>query len=702
MAERRNGLSLRTFNLFLPMNTNINQSSEKLRYIDLPASAPGEESLLLKAARVPAAACFVPFGNIALSFSGGGFRAACFSLGVLSFLNEIKDEDGVPLLQHVRYISSASGGSITTAAYALSVANGCTFDIFYKKLHDNLAEDKMLKRAMELLADDSIWRAPFHKRRNLINAFAMAYDKMLYEGQTAGHLSTSPHSDQTGLEEICLNATEFYKGLPFRQSIYMKKAPENYHDVLYGNFAIKLPPQVSNPFRIADLVAASACFPAGFEPILFPSEFLPRRELGPLFSGLRIQPQEFTVEELKNLYYEKDIADFKGAEIEKMAAFMKGLQDKPNKDSVQIGLMDGGITDNQAIDSVVSAQAKRMENASRPAGQGTEHSYQPFDLIMLNDVASHFMSPYKLPDPRKQYQSWQFLTIRSILVISTLLFIFSGLAGAGAFFSIPFEDPVLSKMQVMFSVTVFLVSGGAIALLWALRRRISGTVNDTEGFNLKHNFSEDIQKNLFRYFARVPLRILLRMISERINSVLALNNEVFLKRTRYLLLREIFQLRNWKGRVLSNNIYDLAFSNNNNRISQGSIDPVHARYLPRVEMQRVAQAAFRMPTVLWFDKKNQDNCIQAAVIATGQFSTCYNLLVYLDQISGFPECTDEASRKRLTHIRKQLEEAYREFNRNSFYLYNRISGTDISDNSFRTPDSFLSFKAFTSAHEPTP
>lgn len=686
------------------MNTNINQSSEKLRYVDLPASAAEEEVPLLRnmVAPAPESAAFVPFGDIALSFSGGGFRAACFALGVLSFLNEIKDEDGLPLLQHVRYISSASGGSITTAAYALSVANGEDFSIFYKTLHESLSADKMLNKAMLLLADDSVWGQPFHKRRNLINAFAIAYDKMLYKGQTAGHINTSPHSDQTGLEEICLNATEFYKGLPFRQSIYLKKAPENYHDVLYGNFTIKLPPEVSNPFKIADMVAASACFPAGFEPILFPSEFLPRQDLAALFKGLRVQPQEFTVEELKTLYNSDDISDFKGAEIEKMASFMKSLQDRPNKDSVQIGLMDGGITDNQAIDSVISAQAKRMENAKRSAENKAADNYRPFDLIMLNDVASHFMSPYRLPDPKKQYQSWQFLTIRSIFIIGTLLFILSGLATAGAFFSIPFESAVLSKIQVLLASAVFLVSGGSIALLWLLRRRISGTVNDTEGFNLRHNFSEDIQKNLFRYFARVPLRILLRMMNERINSMLALNNEVFLKRTRYLLLREIFQVRTWTGRVLSNNIYDLSFSNNNNRISGGRIDPVHARYLPRVEMQRVAQAAFRMPTVLWFDKKNQASCIQAAVVATGQFSTCYNLLVYLDEISALPECAGTDVQNRLIHIRKQLEEAYRQFNRNSFYLYNAISGTQISDDTFQTPDSFLSYQAFTSAHEPTP
>src|ERR1700754_3335296 len=90
---------------------------------------------------LPPAACETPFEHIALAFSGGGFRAASFSLGVLSYFDHLTFPDhtaaGVDphtsdaaslagsatssLLQKIRFISSASGGTITNAAFALAV-----------------------------------------------------------------------------------------------------------------------------------------------------------------------------------------------------------------------------------------------------------------------------------------------------------------------------------------------------------------------------------------------------------------------------------------------------------------------------------------------------------------------------------------------------------------------------------------------------
>lgn len=688
------------------MNTNINQSSDKLRYIDMPVTAPEETPVMAAAAEVPPAAPgFELFGHIALSFSGGGFRAAAYALGVLSLLNEIKDEKGISLLKHVRYISSASGGSITTAAYALSESRNEDFATFYQELHDNLANDKVLQEALRILAKDSVWQEPQYihkKRQNLINAFAIAYDRLLYKGNTIGDMNNGSYG--RALEEVCLNATEFYKGMPFRQNIYLRKEPDGYHDVLYGNFAVKMPPHTSNPLRLADLVAASACFPAGFEPIIFPTEFVANLKDADLFSELNVQPQEYTVEQLKFLYNEEDIEDFPGVEdFNRFKDFVEKQQSLPNKSQVQIGLMDGGITDNQAIDSVISAQIKRMDNANTTAEK--EETYRPFDLIMLNDVASHFMSPYKLGDPDKPYKGWQFLTIKAIFIIC-LVFSVISIAGCICSFTVPaiVQRAPLAKVILMISSLFFIVPVAVSALLIFLKRKIAGNVNDNkEGFNLRKNFSDDIQKNFFRYFARVPLWILIRMLSERANSMLALNNEVFLKRTRYLLLREIFQVRNWSGRLLSNNIYELAFTNNSNHIQNNAMSKPFASYTPGIRMQRVAQAAFDMPTVLWFDKPAQQKKIQAAVIATGQFTTCYNLLVYLDEIDGLPECKSIETQAQITHIRTQLMALYNRFRQESFCLYNDITKTEaVSDKYFETPESFRSYRASTSAHAPTP
>lgn len=69
---------------------------------------------------------FSPFQSIALCFSGGGFRAAAFSLGVLSYLNKVKiksAEGEASLLSHVNFIASASGGTITNLCIVATCSN---------------------------------------------------------------------------------------------------------------------------------------------------------------------------------------------------------------------------------------------------------------------------------------------------------------------------------------------------------------------------------------------------------------------------------------------------------------------------------------------------------------------------------------------------------------------------------------------------
>src|SRR3954463_15330173 len=83
-----------------------------------------------------------PFGNIALAFSGGGFRAASFSLGVLSYFDKVVFDEA-SLLQHVTYISSASGGTIANAMYAVNSAEGKDFGEFYKKLFENVQGERL-------------------------------------------------------------------------------------------------------------------------------------------------------------------------------------------------------------------------------------------------------------------------------------------------------------------------------------------------------------------------------------------------------------------------------------------------------------------------------------------------------------------------------------------------------------------------------
>ena len=55
--------------------------------------------------------------EIALTLSGGGYRAAIFHIGVLSYLYHLKLDDGSRLLDHITVMSTVSGGTITGMLY---------------------------------------------------------------------------------------------------------------------------------------------------------------------------------------------------------------------------------------------------------------------------------------------------------------------------------------------------------------------------------------------------------------------------------------------------------------------------------------------------------------------------------------------------------------------------------------------------------
>lgn len=218
-----------------------------------------------------------PFKNIAIALSGGGFRVASFSLGTLSYLQHLKldiDETGNPstesLLDHVSFISSASGGTITTSIYSMLRNKNESFGSIYKFIFSILDGQKILNAALSKLNDDKEWDETHNaKRRNLINAFAKAYDDEMFKGKTFGI-----YWDQKGFKEleVCFNVTEFHRGLPFRFQTDGESATRELIGNEYVHFNPKYLEEIKS-LKLGDILAASSCFPSGFEPIVFPEDF---------------------------------------------------------------------------------------------------------------------------------------------------------------------------------------------------------------------------------------------------------------------------------------------------------------------------------------------------------------------------------------------------------------------------------------------
>jgi len=236
-----------------------------------------------------------PFGSIGLSLSGGGFRATAFHLGTLDTLHRLGLSDDVTVL------STVSGGTFTGAGFALATARGVGFEQFFRDLYSVLERNDLPARAMSALR-----RGPPQtpaRTRKLITAAAEAYDSGWLDGARFGELLES----RTHLREIILNATEFRHGLPFR--FRASHSPR----VRIGNQKTSIPRSAAAGLRLADIVAASSCFPGGFEPMALPDDFC--------------WPDACLPEELE------------GFET--------------------VALMDGGITDNQGVGSVRLADQTR-------------------------------------------------------------------------------------------------------------------------------------------------------------------------------------------------------------------------------------------------------------------------------------------------------------------------------------------------------
>ena len=90
------------------------------------ATAPAPHAINLPAASAhPASEDISLEGDVmVLAFSGGGARAAAFSLGALEGLRDLRAADGRAMLDHVRIVSGVSGGAILAAYFGQHGAAG--------------------------------------------------------------------------------------------------------------------------------------------------------------------------------------------------------------------------------------------------------------------------------------------------------------------------------------------------------------------------------------------------------------------------------------------------------------------------------------------------------------------------------------------------------------------------------------------------
>jgi Patatin-like phospholipase len=566
--------------------------------------------------------------NIALAFSGGGFRAAAFSMGTLSYLEHLKlngdpNVAGPSMLQNVHFIGSTSGGSLANIVYSLGIYQGKTFDEGYNLLLSMCNGEDLITRVFEIFKDKNEWAKRPDKGRNLINAFAIAYDE--HFGQAQLNTLYQPVQATERKLEVCVNATEFTNGLSFRfQS--QRADTGNDSNGKIGNYYIYFTDTtVGGKLRMGDIMASSSCFSGGFEPIIFPDDFtydgLDKKELT---DNLYFKANPFTIDDPKT-----DL-----------------LRDEEfTKQTKRFGLMDGGVADNQAIDSVCKANDRRS-------------SEDKFDLVIFTDVTSYFIDGYTLPMEKKRW--YNAFTIQQVINVLKLISVFFVVMVVLAFVK-GWSDWI--KWLFIPSAIVF---AGYLYSAWKLWQAKKGAIETKSTWSLI----------LFKFidnFLTIRFSRFQQMIMSRLKSVFLLADDIYLKTIRRIYYDKIFADPLYQNILVSNFIYDLSKVK-----QQAQADPValkkEAKFdqlsqptpngmnPPTKKLIDVAELARLMPTTLWFDQFQQADGTLRAIVTTGQFTVCYNLLQYMIK-------QGDALPPEFAPVKQQLMNDWDIFNNDPFDLY---------------------------------
>jgi hypothetical protein len=548
---------------------------------------------------------FTPFKNIGLCFSGGGYRATFFSLGAAAYLDKAiyKDE---PLLKNVIALSTVSGGTLFGVAFAKAVTTpNFKFDDFYAEMYNtfNPAKDILLQSALAKLLNKKVWDSNTHKRQSLINAFALNYSEMpLFSGLFSDLKFNRNNSYR--LSHVCFNATDFSYGLPFRFQ----------NSGTFGNAALK--GQEINMLKdstvLGDIVASSSCFPLGFEPLIFPDDFY----------NNHILTSKDTSKAYKNLKQQYD--------------YKKG-----------VGIMDGGITDNQGIDSMLNINNRKNSK---------------LDLIIINDVSSFQMEPWvpssktsnkgiTVNDAVLKLIKWLDLKVLYVLVLFTGL----GILGFGIF-----GIESLSTSSWLYGIGGFITGVGALLtsigfLLRVYKKHIIKWIISTFNKVVPEVLREEVHS-----FRTLNIDIIKQLFIERATSSATMLQSVFLNQIRRLNYDNFYKNPNLENQRITSRVDQL--DGKDTCYKKFKID-TNVNTPVSEALKKVANIAAETPTTLWWDEKDVKVRRMDSLIACGQFTTCYNLLIYIIELK-----KANIRSVPLKQLESQLRADWKLFNENPYSL----------------------------------
>ena len=302
--------------------------------------------------------------EISLSLSGGGFRATAYHLGVLFYLDKLVLSNGDKLLDHVNVISGISGGSLTALWFIQGEIKRRSRALIFRELYHILENANVAKDILDTNFNVEDPNCKFTE------CLSKIYSELFFKDDVFQTILDG--IQQCHVHHFSVDATDFSTALPFRFQA-TKKMPGRFPYGYIGNKKCNIPRDLAGTLKLADIMAASSCFPIAFEPFVIDSSYNER---------------------FKN------------------SAFMA--------DQRQIVLMDGGIIDNLGIDPIMRAYEQMKP--------------KKIDLMILSDVTQKSIPQYiahecceKKETTERLYNKYKRLVklIKYICMISFLCLLFS-------------------------------------------------------------------------------------------------------------------------------------------------------------------------------------------------------------------------------------------------------------------------------------
>ena len=244
---------------------------------------------------------------VALSFSGGGLRAAAFSYGVLEGLRDQASAPGRTLLDEVGFVTSVSGGSLTAAYFGLHGVAGLSN--FRAAALDSDGESALRLSLFNPVNLARLLAGGLNDRTHLHGWL----EGQVFKGATFGDLL------RQGKPIVWINATNAAQRIafPFHERAF---------DAICSDFA---------SFPVSEAVAASMAVPVFFAPVVL--QKFPEACTQPLPPGLAPRDND----EHKRL----------------RAALGRALRDFRDPSTGRyVKLIDGGLSDNLGLVSILQSR----------------------------------------------------------------------------------------------------------------------------------------------------------------------------------------------------------------------------------------------------------------------------------------------------------------------------------------------------------